>query len=163
MKYLNNRNLIIVAIVLVLLLGGYYLSGSKQTTTSSKDEGVSDNVDLNNADDSKTSSTDDKMKEDSKVSNANVSSTIPASGASLTTKPTEVVVKVTKELAAGSEIKVVSDKNLDVVTGGNKLAADLKTLTAPVEITVAGTYSVSYTLNWKVGASTTGSYKFTVK
>jgi hypothetical protein len=66
-------------------------------------------------------------------------------------------------MAAGSEVKVVSDKNVDVVTAGNRLTADLKQLSAPVSLTVPGTYTVTYTINWSEGGSSNGSYKFTVK
>ncbi len=160
MKFLKDRNLIIIAIVLILLVGGYYVTNSdkKAADNNTKQE---DQVKLDEEKGEVTK--DSKTTQAPAVTSKNVVSTDPTSNASLTTKPTAVSVKVDKELAALSEIKVVSDKNVDVVTGGNKLSTDLKTLTAPVSITVAGTYNVSYSLNWKVGGTTTGSYKFTVK
>lgn len=163
MRSLFSRTNIIIVIVLILLVGGYYVTNNNKKSSSSN---TTPNSQVNLNDQSgKTSSTSssNSSSENSKVTSASIVSTNPAANAELTTKPTEVSMKVDKPLAAGSEIKVSSDKNVDVVTSGNKLSADLLTLTAPVSITVAGTYIVNYTLNWAVGGTTTGSYKFTVK
>lgn len=160
MQYLKNRNLIIITIVLVLLVGGYYVTNSGEKASDNKTT-QSEQVKLDESGENKTE--ENKTSEPTSVVSKNVVLTIPAENASLTTNPTEVSLKVDKALTAGSEIKVVSDKNVDVVTAGNKLSTDLKTLRAPVAVSVKGTYTVSYSLNWAAGGSTTGSYKFTVK
>lgn len=161
MKFIKDRNLIIIAIVLILLVGGYYVTNSNKKTEEKSTTKQEDQVKLD--EEAGKTSEDNKTTETPAVTSKNVVSTDPTANASLTTKPTSVSVKVDKALAAGSEIKVVSDKNVDVVTSGNKLSSDLKNLSVPVAITVVGTYTVSYSLNWAVGGTTTGSYKFTVK
>lgn len=156
MKFLKDRNLIIIAIVLVLLVGGFYLTNNKDSQKKEETK-KEDQVNLK---DNENNSTENSKSE---VTVKGVVSVEPVSNASLSKAPTQVVLKLDKEITAGSEIKVVSDKGVDVVTAGNKLTSDLKSLTAPVKIEVAGTYNVSYKLNWLVGGSSEGSYKFSVK
>ena len=151
---LSNRNFLIglVIVVVVALFGWGYFSNNSEKKAEEKSESKQE----------QTTSTEDKKEEEK---SKNVASFSPAENAEVTlaNAPKEIVLKASKELAAGSEIKVVSDKGLDVVPAGNVLTADLKTLSAPVAIEVAGTYTVSYQLNWKDGGQEDGSYKFTVK
>lgn len=151
---LSNRNFLIglVIVVVVALFGWGYFSNNAEKKSEEESETKQE----------QTISTEDKKEE---VKSKNIESVSPAENAevALANAPKEIVLKAGKELAAGSEIKVASDKGLDVVTAGNKLTADLKTLSAPVTIEVAGTYTVSYHLNWKDGGQEDASYKFTVK
>lgn len=152
---LSNRNFLIglVIVVVVVLFGWGYFTNGDENSDDNKDEQKQE----------QTTSTQDKEEEEEK--SESIVSYSPAENAevALANVPTQIVLIVSKELTAGSEIKVVSDKGLDVVTAGNKLTADLKTLSAPVMIEVAGKYTVSYQLNWNAGGSEAGSYTFTVK
>ena len=158
---MDKDNKIVLGAVLILLVGGYYVTNSNKKTEEKSTTKQEDQVKLD--EEGAKTTEENKTSESPAVTSKSVVSTDPTSNASLTTKPTSVSVKVDKALAALSEIKVVSDKNVDVVTTGNKLSTDFKTLSVPVSISVVGTYTVSYSLNWVVGGTTTGSYKFTVK
>ena len=155
---ISNREIIIAAVAILVLLGiGYFINNN---SSDKKDETKQeDNVNLD-----ENGGSEEKKDEEVKEAEG-VVSTDPKDGAevALASAPAAVVLKTDKEMAAGSEIMVVSDKNIDVVTAGNKLTSDLKQLSAPVSISVAGSYSVTYKINWKDGSKADGSYKFTVK
>jgi methionine-rich copper-binding protein CopC len=150
---LSNRNFLIglVIVVVVVLFGwGYFSSNEEKKAEDQKEEQKQEETISGDEDEEKS---------------ADIASVTPSesSEVTLSSAPKEILLKTNKEMTAGSEIKVVSDKGLDVVTAGNRLAVDLKNLSAPVAIEVAGTYTVSYHINWKDGGSEDGSYKFTVK
>lgn len=158
---ISNREIIIAAVAILVLLGiGYYINNNSSDKKEETKEEDQVNLDENSSDKSKDENNDSEEKKAE-----GVTSTEPEANANLTVveAPKAVVLKSDKEMAAGSEIMVVSDKNVDVVTAGNKLTTDLKQLSAPVSITVPGTYSVTYNINWKDGTKSDGNYKFTVK
>jgi methionine-rich copper-binding protein CopC len=156
---ISNREIIIAAVAILVLLGiGYFINNNNSEDGSSNNQ-QEEQVDLDENGES------DGTEEEEEATPEGVISTEPAKDAevALASAPTAVVLKTDKEMAAGSEIKVVSDKNIDVVTAGNRLTADLKQLSAPVALTAPGTYTVNYTINWKDGSKSDGNYKFTVK
>lgn len=157
---ISNREIIIAAIAILVLLGiGYFINNNSEENKAESTQEDNVNLDEGGSDESKES-----VKEDVKEPQG-VVSTEPSANAEITisSAPKSVVIKFDKEIAGGSEIKVVSDKGVDVVTAGNKITTDLKQLSAPVSITTVGTYSVTYAINWGDGTKSDGSYKFTVK
>ncbi len=161
---ISNREIIIAAIAILVLLGiGYFINNNSKDNKKEETK-QEDKVNLDDSG-STDENKDDQSKDEEEKEAQGVISTDPKSGAEVTlaSAPKDVVIKFDKEIAGGSEITVVSDKNVDVVTAGNKITADLKQLSAPVSISVAGTYTVAYKINWKDGTKSDGSYKFTVK
>lgn len=158
---ISNREIIIAAVAILVLLGiGYFINNNSSDNKSDSKQEDKVNLDENNTEeDKKGTETEETKKAEG------VTSTDPDANAEfkLAETPKTVSLKSDKEMAAGSEIKVVSDKDIDVVTSGNKLTTDLKQLSAPVSISVAGTYTVTYNINWKDGTKSDGNYKFTVK
>jgi len=155
---LSNRNFLIglIIVVVVILFGWGFFSNSKENSSeNNKKEEQKQEQTIS------TNSSEQKSAEKSE----NIVSLSPESGSQveLAKAPSQVSIKTNKEMTAGSEIKVVSEKGVDVVTAGNKLTVDLKTLSAPVTIEAAGTYTVTYHINWAAGGSKDGSYKFIVK
>ena len=160
---ISNREIIIAAVAILVLLGiGYFINNNSK---DDKKEETKQEDKVNLDDSGSTDENTDQNKDEEEKEASGVVSTDPKSSTevALSSAPKNIVIKFDKEIAAGSEIMVVSDKNVDVVTAGNKITADLKQLSAPVNITVAGTYSVSYKINWKDGTKSDGNYKFTVK
>ncbi len=156
---ISNREIIIAAIAILVLLGiGYFINQNGDDTTEETSQEDQVNLDENE-------STDEADKDSGDLPEG-VASVEPEQDAevALANAPSAVTVKAEddKQLDAGSEIKVTSDKGSDVVTAGNRITADLKTLSAPVRITEAGTYTVDYSINWQDGSKSEGSYKFTV-
>ncbi len=111
---ISNRNFLIglVIVVVVGLFAWGYFSPSKQNKTETRK--------------GQTSSTQTSPTVETKKT-VGVVSVVPAENSqiALSSAPSETVIKVDKELTAGSEIKVVSDKGVDVVPSGNKLSEDL--------------------------------------
>ncbi len=157
MKFLKDRNLIIIAVVLVLLFGGFYISNNNNDSKDDTKQEDQVNLDENENSDSNTSETEETKP-------TGVSSTEPAANKEikLADVPKVIVIKTEKELDAGSEIQVISDKSVDVVSSGNKISADYKTLTVPIEVTEAGKYTITYNINWQDGTKSVGKYTVNV-
>lgn len=156
---ISNREIIIAAIAILVLLGiGYFINQNSEDNNQDEQQ----QEEQVNLDENKDDSNDEAANEEKPEG---IVSTEPASGAeiALTKVPDNVIVKSDREMTAGSVITVVSEKNIDVVTAGNRLTTDLKQLSAPVDISAAGVYTVAYKINWKDGTSSEGGYKFTVK
>ena len=157
---ITSREIIIAVVAILVLLGIGYFINNNNSQDNSGDSNQEDqvNLDENNSDENK----DEEVKADLPEG---VASTSPEDNAeiALTDVPATIIVKLDRQITAGSAIEVVSDKNIDVVTGGNRITTDLKQLSAPVNITVPGTYTVTYKVNWNDGGSANGTYKFVVK
>lgn len=159
----NNRNLIIaiVALVILGLIVFYFPAQKKSSNNTSSKSGESSSTQTKEATSPATSAgfTQSKYTE-TKVKN--ISSSVPANNTLLKSAPKEITLKASANLVAGSEIMVVSDKGVDVVPSGTKISADLKTLSVPVSITVAGNYKVDYKACFADQACSNGSFGFSV-
>lgn len=158
---ISNREIIIAAIAILVLLGIGYFINNNSNDNSSDNTSQEDQVNLDEKE-----STDEANKETGELPDG-VASVAPGKDAkiALANAPSVVQIKAAddKQLDAGSEIMVTAENGSDVVTGGNRITADLKTLSAPVSIAEAGTYTVEYKINWQDGSKAEGSYKFKVE
>lgn len=151
---ISGREVIIAAVAILVLLGIGYFINNNNSDSNSEDQNQEDQVNL------EEENSEENDEESSEEKPEGVSATEPEADKEikLADVPNVIVVRTTKELAGGSEIKVVSDQNQDVVTARNRISADLKTLTAPINVTQPGVYTVTYDINWADGTTSTGRY-----
>lgn len=99
------------------------------------------------------------------LGHAELVSSVPAPGASLTRAPTEVVITFDDELDPdGSELIVTDADGAEVGAGGVDLeVAERNVLRATVSIDANGAYEVSWTAVSRDGHAEVGSYVFEVR